>query len=154
QSEYVETRSNGERVIVSPELTINRISLIFYSFVNIGALIGIPTAYVEKLIGFWMAFLIPGVIYFLLPLLLVATHKQTYRVKPQGSVLDEFFRILLVTFRRSGRKLFRHPQFWQLAKPSLLEQDGFPTEYRGTTITWTDQSVDDVHRTLSACVMF
>jgi dipeptide/tripeptide permease len=154
QTEYVVTLASGEQVIVSPELTINRISLIFYSFVNVGALIGIPTAYAEKLSGFWLAFLIPGIIYFLLPLVLVATSKQTYRVQPQGSALDEFFRILLVTFRRSGRKLFRHPQFWQLAKPSVLEQDGFLTEYRGTRITWTDQSVDDVHRTLSACVMF
>jgi dipeptide/tripeptide permease len=63
QRAYVKTLNSGERVIVDPEMTINRISLYFYGFVNVGAFLSIATVYAEKHVGFWLAFLIPGKYY-------------------------------------------------------------------------------------------
>lgn len=64
QREYVKTLKSGERVIVDPETTISRILLVFYACVNIGAFFTIATTYAEKYLGFWIAFLLPGIVYF------------------------------------------------------------------------------------------
>jgi hypothetical protein len=152
QHQYVKTLKGGERVIVDPEMTINRISLIFYDFVNIGAFYPICTVYAEKLVGFWLAFLLPGIIYFLLPLGLLLTYKKTYRVKPDGSALDEFFKIFGVAFTRSKGLLWKKG-FFDSAKPSVLAAEGI-TSWGGKPISWSDALVGDVKRTLNACVMF
>jgi hypothetical protein len=149
---YVKTLKSGEKVIIDPELSINRISLIFYAFVNIGALMGIPTAYAEKLVGFWLAFLIPGIIYFLLPLLLLATRKKTIRKKPDGSELDRFFMIITTALKQNKFNLWKK-NFWESAKPSVLAANGITT-WKNKPIPWSDHLVDDVRRTLSACAMF
>jgi hypothetical protein len=152
QHQFVKTLKGGERVIVDPELTINRISLIFYAFVNIGAFFPVGTVYAEKLTGFWLAFLLPGIIYFLLPLGLLLTYKKTYRVKPDGSALDDFFKICRVAFVRN-KGLFWKKGFFDAAKPSVLAAEGI-TSWKGKPIHWSDNVVVDVKRTLSACVMF
>ncbi|KAF2404766.1 putative MFS peptide transporter [Trichodelitschia bisporula] len=149
QHDYVTELKTGERVIIDPEMTINRISLIFYCFVNIGGFFPIGVVYAEKRIGFWLAFLLPGIIYFLLPLGLLLTYKKTKRVKPNGSEVEKFFQILAIAFKaEKGR-------FWRIegAKPSALAAKGITT-YKGKPIPWTDHFVDDVRRTLSACMMF
>jgi proton-dependent oligopeptide transporter, POT family len=56
----VRTLKTGERVIVDPAITINRIYNWFYLFINIGALVGqIAMVYAEKYVGFWLSFLLP-----------------------------------------------------------------------------------------------
>lgn len=152
QHAYVKTLKNGERVIVDPELTINRISLIFYCFVNIGGFFPIATVYAEKRIGFWLAFLLPGIIYFLLPLGLLATYKKTYRVKPNRNELDVFFKIVRVAISRNKGRFWKE-SFFETAKPSVLARSGITT-WKNKPITWSDSVVEDVRRTLSACAMF
>ena len=88
-----------ERVIISHELTSNRISLIYYLFVNLGALLAIPTSYIAKYVGFWLAFLVPGLVYLMLPLLLFASKPYTKIGKPQGSELDAVFKIIAISFK-------------------------------------------------------
>ena len=70
QKPYVKTLNSGEQVIVDPEVTVQRTMLIFYGLINVGAFFPVATVYSEKLIGFWLAFLLPGIIFFLLPTLL------------------------------------------------------------------------------------
>jgi dipeptide/tripeptide permease len=152
QHQYVKTLKSGERVIVDPEMTINRISLTFYAFVNIGAFFPVATVYAEKRIGFWLAFLLPGIIYFLLPLGLLITYKKTYRVKPDSGALDDFFKIVRVALARNKGQLWKK-NFLDAAKPSVLAAAGV-TSWSGKPIHWTDSLVGDVKRTLSACVMF
>lgn len=152
QRPYVKTLKNGERVIIDPEMTINRISLIFYCFVNIGAFFPVATVYAERRIGFWFAFLLPGIIYFLLPLLLLVTYKKTYRQKPNASALDAFFKIIWVSISRTGGKVWRK-DFWEVAKPSRLATEGI-TSWKGKPLSWSDDLVHDVHRTLKACGLF
>ena len=42
QRSYVNTLKTGERVIVDPEVTVQRIMLTFYGLVNVGAFFGKP----------------------------------------------------------------------------------------------------------------
>jgi hypothetical protein len=131
---------------------VNRISLVFYAFVNIGAFFPVATVYAEKLSGFWLAFLLPGIIYFLLPLGLLLTYKKTYRVKPDSGALDDFFKIFGVAFSRNKGILWKKG-FFDAAKPSVLAAAGI-TSWKGKPIHWSDALVGDVKRTLNACVMF
>ncbi|KAI8312494.1 putative peptide transporter ptr2 [Colletotrichum sp. SAR11_240] len=56
----VRTMKDGERVIVDPAITINRVYNWFYLFINIGALVGqISMVYAEKYVGFWLSFTLP-----------------------------------------------------------------------------------------------
>ncbi|TVY82059.1 Peptide transporter [Lachnellula suecica] len=64
------TLRTGERVVIDPEATTERMMLWFYLLINIGGFMGVPTSYLAKLVGFWPAYLLPGIIYFLLPPLL------------------------------------------------------------------------------------
>jgi dipeptide/tripeptide permease len=60
QKPYTKVLKSGEKVIIDPELTIQRISLWFYWSVNMGAFFGVPTAYAARYVGYWLAFLLPG----------------------------------------------------------------------------------------------
>jgi len=146
QREYTKVLSSGEKVIVDPEITIQRLSLVFYGFVNIGAFFTIATTYCEKYVGWWLAFLLPGILYFALPLVLFFTYKKTVRVKPQGSELTNVVRIITFAIKKNKGKLWGSG-FWNAAKPSVLADSGI-------TVPWNDKLVEDVRRTTAACAMF
>lgn len=50
---------SGERVVLDPELTIQRLFMWFYWVVNVGALSPLITVTVEAHHSFWLAYLIP-----------------------------------------------------------------------------------------------
>jgi dipeptide/tripeptide permease len=152
QQAFVSTLKSGERVVVDPEATIDRITLIFYAFINIGGFFPMASVFAEKKVGFWLAFLLPGIIYFLLPIGLLATYKKTHRVPPNGSAVNNFFRIVMVALSRSKGRFWKHG-FWNAAKPSVLAAAGIMS-WKEQAINWTDATVDDVRRTLSACKIF
>lgn len=144
--EYVKTLKNGEKVIVSPELTATRVMLIFYGMVNVGAFFMLATSYAEKDVGYWLAFLISGIIYFLLPILLFVMNKRTKKAPPSGSDLTSAIKIIGTALKKS-KFCFWKKGFWDSAKPSVLSQQGI-------TVTWSDKLVDDVRRTVDACHIF
>lgn len=51
----VKTLKSGERVIVDPNATIERMLLLYYWASNLGDFFSIATTYAEKLVGFWLA---------------------------------------------------------------------------------------------------
>ncbi|KAJ5247509.1 hypothetical protein N7468_002492 [Penicillium chermesinum] len=144
---FVRTLKSGERVIVDPEATANRIMLLFYGFVNIGAFYMLATTYAEKYVGYWLSFLLSAIIYFLLPILLLAVYKKTHKEPPNGGKeITEAFQIIAKALR--GNKLmFWRKDFWDAAKPSKLGP-------QGATVTWTDKTVDKVAKALGACDIF
>jgi len=144
--EYVKTLKGGEKVIVDPERTIQRIMLIFYACINVGAFFAIATTYTEKYSGFWLSFLLPGIVYFLLPILLLAVSKKIVRKKPSGSEFTQFFKITFLAIRRNKFMVWKK-NFWDAVRPSKLSETG-------QQVSWTDRSVDDVQRTFSACLLF
>ena len=143
---FIRTLKSGERVIVDPEATANRVMLLFYGFVNVGAFYMLATTYAEKYVGYWLAFLLSAIIYFLLPILLLVMYKRTRKEPPSGSKeLTEAFKIIGKALKGS-RFMFWRKDFWDFAKPSNFGQD--------TSISWTDNTVDKVAKTVQACDIF
>ncbi|OAA45608.1 Oligopeptide transporter [Metarhizium rileyi] len=136
----------GERLIVDPAVTNTRIFLYFYLCINIGSLTGqIGMVYVEKYVGFWLAFLIPTGLFLLAPLVLWS-QKKNYKLKPPtGSLLSKFIRMAAFARKRSGLRNFS----WEVAKPSHV-----PIEERPSWMTYDDAWVDEVRRGLMACKVF
>ncbi|KAL1591540.1 peptide transporter ptr2 [Paraconiothyrium brasiliense] len=146
QKPYVKTLRSGERVIVDPETTIQRICLYFYAFINVGAFFAIACVYTEKYVGFWAAFLLPGIVYFLLPILLIFMNKRLVKRPPSGSDIPQFFKIIGTAIKHNRYRLWGK-NYWEVAKPSALSG-------KGIAVSWTDKDVTDVYRTLVACQIF
>lgn len=138
---YTKTLKSGEKVIVDPEATTNRIMLIFYGFVNVGAFFMLATTYSEKYVGFWLSFLLAGLIYLLLPILLAAMYKKTYKRPPAGSSeISQAFKIIVTALRQSKFQFWRK-DFWELVTPAELSK-------KGITVNWTEKDVKNVSRTV------
>ncbi|KAJ7861980.1 POT family-domain-containing protein [Mycena olivaceomarginata] len=152
----VETKS-GERVIVDPTLTVSRVYMYFYLFINVGALVGqITMAYSEKYVGFWLAYTLPTVVFLFCPLVLLAGRNRYIRSPPTGSVLALFLKVF--TFAARGKwsinpvrtwKNLSAPEFWDSARPSNV-----PVEARPKWMTFDDTWVDEVSRGIKACWVF
>ncbi|EIN04582.1 PTR2-domain-containing protein [Punctularia strigosozonata HHB-11173 SS5] len=153
---FISTTAAGERVIVDPVLTTSRIYMYFYLFTNIGALIGqIGMTYSEKYVGFWLAYMLPTVVFFLCPLVLFFGRNRYTRSPPTGSILGTALRLWRYAAR--GRwswnpvRLVRNltaPDFWDSAKPSKIQGE------RPSWMTFDDVWVDEVKRGLKACTVF
>lgn len=146
----------GERVIVDPAVTVTRIYNYFYLFINIGALVGqIGMVYAERYVGFYLAFLIPTVMFIVcLPVLYLC--KKHYVLKPpSGNVMGPAFKLL---FKALGRGFSINPvktwrnwndgSMWTAVKPSTLGASK-PSWYN-----FDDAWVDEVARGFGACSVF
>lgn len=148
----VTTTKKGERVIIDPAVTTARVYNYFYLMINVGALIGqISMVYAEKRVGFWLAFLLPTVVFALCPIVLFLGRNRYVKTPPTGSVLGKALQLLGLCFKG---KLFKPSQwtaagFWDAAKPSMI-----PASERPAFLTWNDQWVDEVRRGFKACQVF
>ncbi|EAW22638.1 putative MFS peptide transporter [Aspergillus fischeri NRRL 181] len=160
--QHKETRSfikvmpkTGERVIVDPAQTVTRIFLYFYFMINVGALVGsIAMVYAEKYVGFWLAFLLPTIMFAFCPLVIFACRNK-YEVTPAtGSVSAKAFK--LWAFALKGRwswnpvrfvRNCQSPEFWERVKPSRVQN-------KPEWMTFDDQWVDEVRRAVKACAVF
>lgn len=133
-------------MLVDPETTVSHIMLIFYAFVNIGAFFMIATTFLEKYHSFWMAFLVPTMVYVLLPILLAAFYKRTIRVPPQGSDLTRFVKITISAIKISKGNVFSK-RFWKNVEPSTLAEKGIAVDY-------SEKDVKDAERTWEAVQIF
>jgi dipeptide/tripeptide permease len=140
---------SGEKVIVDPETTVQRTMLIFYGMVNVGAFYSVATTYAERYVGYWLAYLLAGIIYFLLPIVLVLIYKGTKKYPPAGSELTKAIKIISVALRRSRFRFWRK-DFWDAAKPSTLAAQGASN----IKVDWDDKLVEDVKRTIDSCGVF
>ncbi|KIW15825.1 hypothetical protein PV08_05875 [Exophiala spinifera] len=147
QKAYTKVLRSGEKVIVDPEATATRTMLIFYGLTNVGAFYMLATTYSEKYVGFWLAFLLSGIIYFLLPILLVVMYKRTYKAPPAGSSdLANALKIIGFALKKSKFQPWKK-NFWDQAKPSVLAA-------QGVRVSWTDELVEDIRRTIAVCEIF
>jgi len=147
----------GERVIVDPIITQSRIYHYFYLFINIGALVGqIGMVYAEKYVGFWLAFLLPTLLFLTTPAIMFWGRKRYRQTPPSGSVVNKAFKTLFFAMR--GRWSFNpismwkrthDGTLWEYAKPSNIE----PSE-RPKWMTFDDAWVDEVRRGFAACAVF
>jgi len=151
------TDKKGKRVIVDPAATVNRVYNYFYLFINIGALVGqIGMSYSAYYVGFWLAFLLPTLVFLCCPIVLYTCRNKYIRSPPQGSVLGPALR--LWAYAQRGRwslnpvttyKNLTHESFWQNVKPSNI-----PVDRRPSWMTFDDMWVDEVRRGFLACKVF
>ncbi|KAK4211375.1 hypothetical protein QBC37DRAFT_320439 [Rhypophila decipiens] len=146
---HVITDTNGERVIVDPEDSINSVMLWFYLLINVGAMFGIPTTYLARLVGYWAAYLIPTIIYLLLPPLLWYLNPRLIKQPAGGSDLGNVFKVLGDALRHGGITSIGRKGFWDAAKPSVRRAAGSTKEYG-----YDDDFINDVRRTFQASGIF
>jgi POT family proton-dependent oligopeptide transporter len=150
----IQTTKKGERVIIDPQVTVERWLLIFYWCINVGAFFAVATSYSARFVGFWLAFLLPGILYFAMPILLVLMYKRLYKAPPQGSVLVETIRVFKYLLKDGGWGRIRKggDEFWDRAKPSYMAaRDGTVDE---SVVFWDDRFVDEIRQSFAACVVF
>lgn len=145
QREYTKVLESGEKVLVDPETTINYIMLVFYAFINVGAFFSIATVYIEKYHSFWLAYLVPGIVFFICPILLVVMYKRTVRMVPQGSDLTRFIKMTIAALKSTKFNPFSKT-FWNRVDPSV---DSAATKYE-----WSAKHVADTRRTWQAVAIF
>ncbi|KAJ7106532.1 peptide/h+ symporter protein [Mycena epipterygia] len=153
---HKKTLPTGEVVIVSPSITIESIYLYFYMAINLGSTGAISASFLARDNGFWVAYLVPTCVFAVVPIVLYAFRNYYVITPPRGSIILETFRVVSVCLRvrwswnpiATWRNI-KKPGFWDPAKPSSYRAGEIPTK-----ITWDDEFVGEVHRTLEACKVF
>lgn len=132
---------SGERVIVDPAVTIQRIYMIFYLCINIGSLSAIATTEMELHIDFWAAYLLPLCMFIVGFTAIVVGKKFYVQRPPRGSVIFHAFRAMWIGLT--------HKFNMDAAKPSYRD------EFGGSYATpWDDQFILEIKRALVACKVF
>ncbi|KMU85262.1 peptide transporter PTR2-A [Coccidioides immitis H538.4] len=136
----IKTTPEGERVIIDPGLTIQRIYMIFYACINIGSLSLLATPYMERDIGFWSAYLLCLCIFVVGTCILVLGRKFYVVRPPTGSIITNAFKALGVMVMNRNM---------DAPKPSWQAEHG-----ANRTYPWDDHFIDELKRALVACKVF
>ncbi|KAJ3566004.1 hypothetical protein NP233_g7279 [Leucocoprinus birnbaumii] len=151
-----ETLPSGEIVIKSPTVTVQSIYLWFYAAINLGSCGAISAAFLARDHGYWPTYLVPTGIFCVVPLVLLFGKKYYVMTPPRGSILLETIRVVIFALgpRWSLNPVktlqnIRSPDFWDPATPSFYDKGKIPSK-----ITWDDEFVGEVARTLNACSVF
>ena len=136
----VTTTPQGERVIIDPSITIQRIYMIFYWCINVGSLSLIATTYMERDIGFYSVYLLCFCMFIFGTIVLIFGRKKYVVRPPQGSIITDAFRAIFTMIRYRNR---------DAAKQSWLNQHGI-----NKTVKWDDHFVEELKRALVACAVF
>lgn len=138
---FVKTLRNGKQVIIDPEVTVQRVYMVFYMCINVGSISAIATTMLELHVGFWSAYLLP-LIMFCAGYVVLVSGKKRYIIKPpQGGVIGNCFRALWIAIRNGG----------DLEKAKHSQQE----HGRGRrSINWDDKFIDELKTALVACKVF
>jgi len=138
----IKTLATGERIILSPAATIQRIYMIFYFCINVGSLSLLATPYMEKDVGFWSAYLLAFCM-FALGFCVLILGKKFYVVRPpKGSIITDAFKAMWIMLRNRNT---------DAPKPSFQRAAGTEGRYK---IHWDDHFIDELKRALVACRVF
>ncbi|TCD69597.1 hypothetical protein EIP91_007019 [Steccherinum ochraceum] len=151
-----DTLPSGEVIIRSPALTYQSVYLFFYAAINFGSVGAISAAFIARDHGYWISFLVPTLIFCLIPAVLVLGKSKYTMTPPRGSILLETTRVIGYALApawspnpiRTIRNI-RQPNFWDPAKPSYYAGRALPPK-----MDWDEEFVGEVDRTLKACRVF
>ncbi|KAF4958228.1 hypothetical protein FGADI_2600 [Fusarium gaditjirri] len=154
---HVKTLKSGERVIVDPAVTIERVYMWFYWAINIGALVGqVTMVLAEKYVGFWLSYTLPTFMLCLCPLVMWLNRNKYERRPPSGSVLGQALKTWFLAQKGCWSinpfatwKNLHQDDFWEKVKPS-----SFSHETRPKWMTFDDAWVDELSRGFNACAVF
>ncbi|KAJ5180913.1 MFS peptide transporter Ptr2 [Penicillium capsulatum] len=138
----ISTTKKGERVVIDPALTIQRIYMIFYGCINIGSLSLLATPYMELYIGFWSGYLLCLCMFAVGTMVLLLGRKFYVVRPPQGSIITDAFKALWIMVK--SRNMDAPKPSWQLAQRGE----------HGTVVPWDDHFIDELKRALVACRVF
>ncbi|KAG0306321.1 peptide transporter ptr2 [Dissophora globulifera] len=140
----IKTLKSGEKVIVDPAVTIQSIFNWFYWAINIGSLSAIITTNVEKYYAFWLAYLIPLIMFNGAIFCMWLGRNTLIKTPPRGSIILESFRVFGIALK-DGRNL-------DSARPSVILTRN--PDANMNSITWDDVFIDELRLTLKACRVF
>ncbi|EUC45073.1 hypothetical protein COCMIDRAFT_26661 [Bipolaris oryzae ATCC 44560] len=134
---WLPAAATEEVVVVDPELTLKFIYTLLFWVGNLGALLVFPIVCIERLFGFFPAFVLGGGNALMAFLIIIAGKK--YFVKPPlaDNVMIPAAKVLGCA-ARSGFNMKRTDPAYQLAD-------------RGKIVPWSSQFSDEITRALGAC---
>lgn len=136
----MKTLPSGERIILDPAVTIQRIYMIFYFCINLGSLSVLATPYMELYVGFWSAYLLCTCVFFVGFIVLLVGEKHYIVKPPQGSIITHAFRAMWIMVTRRSM---------DAPRPSYLAEHG--GNYKAP---WSDQFIEELKCALVACKVF
>lgn len=139
---FVRTLKNGQRVIVTPQATYQKIFNMFYWGINVGSLSSIATTEMEHWIGFWPAYLLPTCMFIPCMIIVLLGRKRYVQTPPRGSVFLEAGRLIWFSFKTKSMDACK-PSKIASVRPDLAPK-----------VTWDDIFVDEFKRALRACIVF
>jgi POT family proton-dependent oligopeptide transporter len=105
--------------------------------INIGSLSNILTTVLESKVGFWLAYLVPVIVFGLGFTVLVSEKKSYIDRPPRGSVVLDAFRIIWIGMRKG------------------FDLDAAKSGVRGRgNEMWSDEFVDEIKIALASCKVF
>jgi POT family proton-dependent oligopeptide transporter len=130
----------GERVIIDPAITFQRIYMMFYACINVGCLSLLATPFMEQYEGFWTAYLMAFLMFTMGVVVLIMSKKYYIVRPPQGSVITDAFKAigLMIVARNTDA-----------AKPSWRAAHG-----KTKPVPWNDHFIEELKRALRACKVF
>ncbi|KAH7166082.1 POT family-domain-containing protein [Dactylonectria macrodidyma] len=154
---HVKVLPSGERVIVDPAVTTERIYNWFYFCINVGALVGqITMVYAEKYVGFWLSYTLPTFMLCICPAVMFWGRNRYEKRPPGGSLIGPALKTWFLA--QKGRwsinpfrtwKNMHDGTFWENVKPS-----SFTDETRPKWMNFDDAWVDELRRGFAACAVF
>jgi proton-dependent oligopeptide transporter, POT family len=135
----------------------------------VGSIGSIATVYSEKYVGFWLAYLLPTIVYFLIPIVLWAGYSRYVRTPPKGSILLQAFHVIRLSYKGVWCKFpleslplimslieipkafnpirfWSSPVNWDNARPIVAGKKS-----SNPIINWDSEFVDEIRRSLWAC---
>ena len=123
----------------------------FYWAINLGALSSLITTNVEKYHSFWLAFLVPLVVFTGSIIILIVGRRRYIRNPPSGSLIIRAFQVIKIALRMR----------WKLGKQDdkkhILDygKEIEPNNHKGKTKQQdTNQFIEDLKRAIRACRVF
>ncbi|KAM0251909.1 hypothetical protein ACHAQJ_007971 [Trichoderma viride] len=136
----IRTEKNGERIIIDPAITYQRIYMIFYWCINLGSLSLIATPFMEKYCGFWTAFLMCFIMFNFGIGILILRRKSYIIHPPQGSIITDALKAIGLMI--ANRNM-------DAAKPTWRAAHG-----KTKQVAWNDHFVEELKRAVRACKVF
>ncbi|KAF2720023.1 hypothetical protein K431DRAFT_227397 [Polychaeton citri CBS 116435] len=128
------SRRSGRKATLDRSLTLQLIYNVFYWATNIASLSSVPATFLERLCGFWTAYLLVFLPLWVLIALLVFSRRISVVVPPQGNILPPAMKVMACA-ARNGFKLDHAKSDYQIS-------------HHGKAGSWSDSFVEDIRLTL------
>ncbi|KAH7024402.1 POT family-domain-containing protein [Microdochium trichocladiopsis] len=144
---YIKMTKSGERVVVDAQLTNASIFMWYYWAANVGSLASLITTSVEKAHSFWVAYLIPLVVFLMTFGVFMFFSRRLTTAPAQGSAIIDAFKTTAIAIRERG---------FENAKPSALAARRRLEKYAFARANdrYTDSYVSEIRSGIGACKYF